>query len=113
MKVRHLARLDSIKETPLTRFFVCGVVLWRTPSLLLRRLLSVGREIRRVFKESNLLLRFSWNLRRVCRFVQSDFRYLLIARVCFPFDAITRDVAEFLIVIDQNAPAPECQRRNP
>ena len=98
MKVRHLARLDSIKETPLTRFFVCGVVLWRTPSLLLRRLLSVGREIRRIFKESDLLLRFSWNLRRVCRFAQSDFRYLLIPRVCFPFDAITRDVANFSLL---------------
>ncbi len=110
--MRHRARLDSIKETPLTRFFVCGVVLWRTASLLLRRLLSLGREIRRIFKESDLLLRFSWNLRRVCRFAQSDFRYLLIPRVCFPFDAITRDVAKFLIVIDQNAPATERQRCN-
>ena len=96
--MRHAVRLDSNYKTPLTRFFVCGVVLWRTASLLLRRLLSVGREIRRIFKESDLLLRFSWNLRRVCRFAQSDFRYLLIPRVCFPFDAITRDVANFSLL---------------
>jgi hypothetical protein len=113
MKMRQAVRLDSNYKTPLTRFFVCGLVLWRTASLLLRRLLSVGGEIRRVFKEPNLLLRFSWNLRRVCRFAQSDFRYLLIARVCFPFDAITRDVAKFLVVVDQHTPTTKGQSGNP
>src|SRR5437660_6192192 len=109
MKVRHLARLDSIKETPLTRFFVCGVVLWRTASLLLRRLLPVSREIRRVFEESNLLLCLLRNLGRVCRLAQRDCRYLLITCVRFLFDSITCDVAKFFIVVDQHTSPTKCK----